>query len=308
MLFHEMYGVYYNTVSAIQRDALKGDLTEKRMEDIIREKAFSESVLIMVPAIRNEEWPVCARGLQTPLVNEPRMPLSALEKRWLKALLQDPRIALFQPDTTGLNDVLPLYKPDDFIVFDRYGDGDPYEDPAYIARFRTILSALEAKKPLYVRFRGGKGNQISGIYLPHKLEYSARDDKFRLTAAGKRRFATINVGRIEDIAISDQEVVFHASVPIPKRIPLVLEITNERNALERVVLHFSNYQKETERLSANRYRMTMWYDAEDETEILIRVLMFGPMVKAVSPETFVSQLKDRINRQFQIEQPFLADS
>ena len=226
----------------------------------------------------------------------------------MKALLKDPRIALFQPDATGLEDVRPLYKPDDFIIFDKYGDGDPYDDPAYIARFRTVLRAMKTQKPMHLRFRSRKGHQTSGIYLPHKLEYSPRDDKFRLTVTGKRRYATINLSRIEYIAISDQDMAFDTSVYIPKRIPLVLEITNERNALERVVLHFSNYQKETQQLGNNRYRLTMWYDAEDETEILIRVLAFGPMVKAISPDTIVRQIKERVYRQLQFECSHTANS
>lgn len=308
MLFHEMFSVYYLTVSLILREALMGNLTEKRMEAIIRENAFTESILSILPAIKSEEWPVCTCSFQTPLTHEPVMPVSLLERRWLKALLQDPRIALFQPDITGLEDVQPLYKPDDFIVFDKYGDGDPYDDPAYIARFRTILEAMENQKPMHIRFQSGRGNHTSGTYLPHKLEYSSRDDKFRLTVTGKRRYATINLSRIVNIAISDQDIDFDTSVHIPKRVPLVLEIINERNALERIMLHFSNYQKETQRLGNNRYLMTMWYDAEDETEILIRVLAFGPLVKAVSPDTFVEQLKERINRQVQIGFSHTADS
>ena len=85
------------------------------------------------------------------------MPLTLLQKRWLKALLQDPRIALFNPDTNGLKDIEPLYQPGTFVLFDQYADGDPYEDENYIACFRTVLQSIREKRMLRIRFRGHTG-------------------------------------------------------------------------------------------------------------------------------------------------------
>lgn len=69
-----------------------------------------------------------------------------------QSALSDPRIALFDPDTTGLEDVDPLYAQDTFILFDQYADGDPYGDPAYIACFQTALKAIRKKRKLRIRF------------------------------------------------------------------------------------------------------------------------------------------------------------
>lgn len=73
------------------------------------------------------------------------MPLTIMEKRWLKALLADPRIALFQPEQTGLEDVEPLFQPKDIVLFDQFADGDPYGDETYTKIFRQILSAVKRK-------------------------------------------------------------------------------------------------------------------------------------------------------------------
>ena len=81
--------------------------------------------------------------------------LTALEKRWMKAVLADPRIQLFSPDETGLEDVEPLFTPDKIVYYDRYTDGDPYGDPSYIAHFRTILQALYLSA-------GGSSNRKEG--------------------------------------------------------------------------------------------------------------------------------------------------
>ena len=78
---------------------------------------------------------------------------------------------------------------------------------------------------------------------------------------------------------------------------LVLELTDDRNALERVMLHFSYLEKETERLDDNRYKISLYYEKEDEAELLIRVLSFGPVLKVVSPDAFVEKLRKKLEKQ-----------
>jgi hypothetical protein len=51
----------------------------------------------------------------TPIKRSPQMPLSLLQKRWLKGVLTDPRIALFNVAATGLENVEPLFRHDDFV-------------------------------------------------------------------------------------------------------------------------------------------------------------------------------------------------
>ena len=41
----------------------------------------------------------------------------------------------------------------------------------------------------------------------------------------------------------------------------------------------------------------MTYDREDETEVLIRILSFGPMIKVIGSERFVNLIKDRLQKQ-----------
>lgn len=75
---------------------------------------------------------------------------------------------------------------------------------------------------------------------------------------------------------------------------MVLELTDRRNALERVLLHFAHFEKQAEKLEEDRYRITIFYEKEDETELVIRILSFGPMVKVTSPQHFVDLIKQRL--------------
>lgn len=297
MLFSEVYGTYYNVLAKLLEKAVEGSLTKETMQDIIREKGFEESILTIPQALQSQTWPLIREDFSTPLEHKPTMPLTTLQKRWLKALLNDPRIRLFDPPVDGLEDVEPLYPPDTFVYYDRYSDGDPFADPGYIKRFRCILSAIRHRRWIRIQFTGHKGLPHYWRCVPYKLEYSAKDDKFRLISANKREALSVNLARITQCVMLEpcREEDYRPKV-MKKRI-LVLELTDERNALERVMLHFSHLDKQTERLDDRRYKITLYYEREDETELLIRVLSFGPMLKVIFPDDFVKKLTERLEKQ-----------
>ena len=81
-----------------------------------------------------------------------------------------------------------------------------------------------------------------------------------------------------------------------------LELTDVRNALERVLMHFAHFEKQAERLDERRYRIRITYQEEDETEILIRILAFGPVVSVQSPDHFVGLMRERLQRQMRLLQ------
>ena len=78
---------------------------------------------------------------------------------------------------------------------------------------------------------------------------------------------------------------------------LTLLLHDERNGLERVLLHFSHFEKETQKLDERLYRITLQYDQNDETELLIRVLSFGPVLEVVAPGMFRQLMRNRIQKQ-----------
>lgn len=294
LLFHEIYGSYFRVVSAVLAEAVRGELTTERLDALVREKAFAESVLTIPAALQGGEWPLLSGAERTPLRHAPSMPLTTLQKRWLKALLSDPRIHLFAPSPAGLEDVEPLFTPDMFVYFDRYADGDLFESPAYIAHFRTVLTALREKRKLRITFEGRHQKIHRWVCVPFRLEFSPKDDKFRLLTCGG---FTLNLARITGCELLEQysAKAFHEPKANPQT--LVLTLSDERNALERAMLHFSHLEKETARLSNRQYQITLHYDREDETELLIRVLSFGPMLRVTAPDHFISQIRQRLQSQ-----------
>lgn len=297
MPFHEIHGRYFSAVAEILREATSGRLTPALLRKIVQEKAFAESLLTIPDKLKDGSWPLLTQDMRTPLRHAPTMPLTTLQKRWMKALLNDPRTRLFGLTGEGLEDVEPLYPEGTFIYSDRCADGDPYEDPGYIRRFQTILQALHEKRRLYIEFTSGRGLQQRWNCVPYRLEYSPKDDKFRLITCSSPHRTSINLGRITHCELAEP---FDPAVLAPaawEKSKLVLKLTDERNALERVMFHFSHLEKQTLQTGEKKYLLTLWYDPEDETEILIRVLSFGPLLKVVEPEPFIEKLRARIEKQ-----------
>lgn len=299
MLFSEIYGCYFRAVSAILSEALSGTLTDQRLTDLVRQKAFAESVLSIPTALKHGDWPLLDTQNQTPLHFSPTMPLTTLQKRWMKTLLQDPRIALFSPKLDGLSDVMPLYAPETFVFFDQYADGDPYTDPQYIAHFHTILLAINTHHRLRICFHGHTGRFRCVECTPYRLEYSAKDDKFRLLTTGDHQIHVINLARTTACTLLDSYDPAQLPTLQPQLRTLVLLLHDTRNALARVLLHFSHFEKETVRLADTLYQITLRYDSADETELIIRVLSFGPMLEVTSPPDFRALLRARLLKQMQ---------
>lgn len=300
MLFHEIYGNYYNAVAAILTEAVKGDLTEKRMNEIVSEKAFAESFLTIVPALKNGKWQLLDENLSTPLEHKPSMPLTLLQKRWLKAISLDPRIKLFDVDFGFLGDVEPLFTPDDYVVFDKYNNGDPFEDNHYVKNFSVFLWAIKNKKRLKIRYHGNKGHFILMEGDPYKLEYSEKDDKFRILLRNCSKGTFINLSGVERCTVIG-DAYDEEDTALDGETYFILELTDERNSLERVMLHFAHFKKEAERLDDNTYRVKIYYDLSDETELVIRVLSFGPLVEVVEPQSFRNLIIERLLSQKNIE-------
>lgn len=297
MLFSEVYGSYFQVVAAILTEAADGTMTDNRMTELVQEKAFSESVLSIPASLKSGDWPLLDSELHSVLHHTPTLPLTTLQKRWMKALLADPRIMLFQPNTTGLDDVEPLFQPDTFVLFDQYADGDPYTDPDYIACFQTILRAIHEHRQVRIRFRGHTGVRHSHVCVPYRMEYSTKDDKFRVLVTGVHRLNTINMARVRSCELLDKVEPKSITLPHEHTQELTLLLHDERNALERVLLHFSHFEKETRKLDDRLYQIKLRYDRDDETELLIRVLSFGPVLEVAAPDAFRQLLQNRIQRQ-----------
>jgi hypothetical protein len=281
--------------------AAQGQLNRENMRAVIAEYAYGESFVTIEPALLEEQWQLMTRTLQTPIKNGGERPLTLLELRFLKTIAQDPRMALFEEelhlrDLPQLRQVEPLFMPEDVVFFDRYLDGDPYDEEHYQQVFRHLMRGLHEKKALAITYETRRTvKTFRGI--PKKMEYSEKDDKFRVLLMNRRGNTTLNVARIKrikDCEKPEKVPEYVRTAPSAATAICVLELVDERNALERALLHFAHFEKTAERLEGQRYRLVIHYQQEDETELVIRVLSFGPFVRVAEPDHFVNLIRERL--------------
>lgn len=298
MIFSELYSAYYNAVARILKKAVDHPLQKNEIRRIVQEYAFGESILNIEPSLSQEKWQLLRQDGTTPIQTEPTMPMTLIQKRWLKAISFDPRIRLFLDEPMDFGEVPPLFMPEDICIFDQYLDGDDYTDETYIKNFRLILDAIKNKYPLTLDAENSKGRSTHMVMLPKYLEYSEKDDKFRLFGLGRRLGGTVNLGRITKCERNTQncETAFSQRIP-PRSRSVIFVLIDERNALERVLLHFAHFKKQAEKIDGNRFRITVHYDKDDETEMVIRILSFGPLIKVTAPQHFQKLIKERLVKQ-----------
>lgn len=320
-IFSELYGAYYRAAAKILS---LDEMSEKQIYRIISEEGFSDSALFipmkLIPKDGISDWGLLYeksdKCFASVLDHKPQNIVTQLQKRWLKSQLSDPKFRLFMEEDSlqklekHLENVKPLFSYSVFRSSDIFSDGDPYEDEKYIKNFRTIVNAIQSENVLDIEFLSGRNERKHGQFLPLKLEYSRKNDKFRIyCAAYHDRYwssGLINIGRIISVANTGKKAEF--SVDMEKYFserkcsePVVVEVTPERNGVERFMMEFASYEKYSERdLETGVCTVKLWYDKSDETELLIRLLSFGPVIEIKAPQSFRRLAAERVKKQYEL--------
>lgn len=293
MIFDEIYSVYYNTLNKLLALAIEEELDEHTFRQVINDNAYDESISLIEKEISNEKWNILTKDFYTPINNSPKSEITTLQRRFLKTISNDPRFKLFSD--IEYNDIEPLYNINDIIYFDKFNSSDDFTNPDYINNFRTIIKTIKAKGSCYITFTTGKGIKRRVFLIPQKIEYSKKDDKFRILS----NKYTINFSSIINIEIAEKKRTRRHYI---KKETIEVIIYDQRYALERSMIAFSGFEKETEKIDDKVYKMKLTYHKEDQTELLIRILSFGPMLKVVSPSSFVNLIIERLEMQKKLQQ------
>lgn len=322
-LFSEIYGAYFRCAERILSE---GEVNEKRLREIVTETAFRDSLLFIPEKLipnkaGNSSWGLLKRGengkLCSVLSKAPPRIITNLQKSRIKAMLSDPKFRLFLSDediaalSERLKDVKPLYNAEHFREFDRFTDGDDYSDPHYREIFGAVLKAVREREILSVELTSRRGVRITKNVLPVKIEYSRKNDKFRVYCISfpKNEEYLFNIGRIEKAVPTGKHIDTKPDMEDFFRRrrcekPVTVEVSGERNAVERFMMEFASYEKRSELdLDTGRCHASIYYDSQDETELLIMLLGFGPVLKITGPEDFLEKVRERVERQYELFYP-----
>jgi len=319
-LFSDIYNCYYQVMRKILEKPYA--LSEKDLLELAGENGFEESALFIMPKILSGEWDFFERKnnlFLSKFANETghhfNIPLSNLQKCYISALLLDEKIQLFfdveeiERLKNLFKDYKPLWRPGDFYYYDRFADKDNFSDCGYKNIFRMILSAIKDRQ--WINFDYKRNGIIHKHYVyPCRLEYSLKNNRFRMLAVSSldkpgQKIEIYNLGNICSMSLSGK---YEKTAPDTSHIilksyykePVRLIINDKRNALERTMLQFANYEKNTTRLEDGTYECCIYYNKDVETELLAEVLSFGPMVKVTGNEEFLEKVKMRLARQAEL--------
>lgn len=312
-LFSDIYNCYYQVMKKILIQQCT--FSKKDLDDCIKENGFEESPLFIMPKILSGEWDFFEENngiFISKLSGGFSMPLSKLQKCYISALLLDEKIQLFfnKKQLDFLKKLFagykPLWTPEDFYYYDRFTDKDDFSSPAYINIFQTILSAIKNCQWVSINYKGKNSTNIHELF-PCRLEYSLKNDCFRLIASPcpgnpVPRIELYNLSNIIEISLigkyeTGQPDINKAIRESYYKEPVRLLIKDERNALERTMLQFANYEKNTTKINNDTYECCIYYNKNVETELLIEILSFGPVLQVTGNEYFLGQLKQRLKKQ-----------
>lgn len=318
MIFHEIYSNYFRIASEILS---LPEITETGINKIIDKYGFRDTMLFLPQkfTLNGDGWGLLRKinDKYVPVIkNKPVSVLTEIQKQWLRAKLDDPKISLFINEDVlsalkkRLETVKPLYKNEHFRYTDRFSDGDDFSDGNYQKNFRTVLKAVRNHEILEITFRNKNNRPLTGCYVPVKMQYSPKNNRFRLLVFRPEnntvyKTGIINIGRITQILRT--ETFWNKDISMEScfsqrrcREPVTVCISTERNATERFFMEFAPYEKRAEfDLVSRQFTVQLWYDYQEETELLIRLLGFGSVIEIVSPEDFRRKAKERIDRQYQ---------
>lgn len=315
-IYNEIYGLYYFMLDVILKKASDGPISITEINHIVLDYGFSESSIYFTPDVVSKEGynllKKCDRGYISALKASPKEFLTNMQRCFIKSMLQDKKIHLFFDDEmlNELNCVLkdkePLFNVDNAVLTETAMDSDDYSDEKYINNFKTILNAIRNRNALRIVFDTSKGLRRTTKIMPYKLEYGLRDDKFRLCGVSlfyekSKNYVKINLGRIISITTLREsfDIDFEAFIAQKRKTePIEIEVSNIRNGIERVFIGLSNY----ERISSydeetGKSTIKIYYGEDDEQELLILLLSFGPVIKVLGPSEFRDKFIDGIKRQ-----------
>ncbi|MCD7948785.1 MAG: WYL domain-containing protein [Erysipelotrichaceae bacterium] len=224
------------------------------------------------------------------------LPLTTLELRWLKTMINEPAAKLFiNVDTiTKLNQYLDDHQIKAFDIKNiiKYYDcenynrlkSENYPSQNYINQFQKLYMIIDNKDIQKVRITLSSGDILEGY--PGWLEFSKLKDTFYLVTYDDinnlRLFIEISrIQHIEELSLTKTKKEVQEILEKNYQCQVSLSFDDVRNVPDRILNEFAPWQKECVYHEEKHptYTMTLYYDKSDEEDIIRRILSYGPYLK-----------------------------
>lgn len=328
-LFDEVKNRYFHIVFDVL-NACKEGISRKDILKIVDEKEFQEKVigkgfqtfegLLLNEYEENENFNLLKEenGLYYPSIKGNKkcavpIRLTNIEKYWLKNLLNEEFIQLILSDTTisklksaleevdcpNTNEIIDTTNKS---ILPAIEDFDKYK-----TNFRILIKAiLEGSIIKYCNVdRFGK-EYCDKRALPVRIEYSVKDERFRVSIyslddnrpimANILSLSNIEIEENQDLSFDREAVIRQVHESRYSKEPIILELIDERAAMERCFMSFSELERFSRCIGENKYEMKLYYYTFEEEEIIRKILAIGPYVKVISPQNIREEVIRRIRK------------
>jgi len=342
LIFHEMFGTYYYmTADFLSRifkagnDALSQEVLDKLTVASIHAH-YDKSGESTPELITNELDELCLNEIFGKYSNDggfiPRysfdegidiyrdiIPLSTMELRWLKTIIEESRFAAFFQNTDEVDAIkefmeenaveiepLPAAK---IVYYDRYQlstRGMESEN-----RYLGILAeCIRNRIAVNIKYLTRYKKTITDVFYPVVIEYSCRNNNLQLYAWSqkKKKISLINLSRIQELCQGAPEYNYKAAMDEYKKYreynkrSVEILFYNEKNNADRILTEFAPWDKRcTLDRIRNLFRLNISYQSIDEKDIIIRLMGYGSDIQFSDPSHNIArEIQDRIGRQADI--------
>jgi len=314
-LFNDYKNRYYRCIQNIINQIYNGEKYDKKDIRKILHNAYLEEESILVNELVNKNFFKFEDDI-VKLRIDYNIPirLNDLELAYLKMFVEDDEFnkvlndEILEKLKKNLNDVQSL----DYNKFWKRENIDKYGDSLKNNEIRNNILILEKAilNNKYIKYSSKNRNGDifeNKIAYPYKIEYSIKNNKYRLIIFFDNRAIKINIDSITNIKIlEERDVLEKEKIQIQDFIknrknigePLVLKIEDNNNTLDRCFNLFSAYDKKYYYDTDNNLILNIYYHNFDEAEIVRDILSLGKSVIVLEPKKIRDKVVERILRNF----------
>lgn len=328
-LFHEYKNKYFHLIFTILSLAKDG-ITEEEIIKLIQESGYNdyefvdkngctlrqmilnkcydkENNLNLLKEENGKYYPIITDKGQAPL----KVRFTSLEKQWLKDLISNKkaRTLLGKDIVNKLEEALKDVKNlsyGNIDITNSIVSLENVEDKEFREKFFVILKGIVEHR--YIKYTNIDKN--GNIYknqkaIPIRIEYSLKDDKFRVSfysVEEKRPIMTV-MDSLTEISLEEniKEEILREDILMKIKNkyvdePIILQVKDEKCAMERFFMSFSSYERYTRVIEKNVYEIELYYYSFQKEEVIRKIISLGPYVKVKFPKDIIETIIERIKR------------
>lgn len=259
----------------------------------------------------------CAPGLN---MYKDIVPLSIMEIRWLKTIIScgDGRINQFMSDEEikVIDNLLNIYYPtlaplpvEKIVYYDRFGFNSKNIGREALV-LNTIINSINNQSTIRIKYHTMRNRVKQGEFKPIILEFSKRNNRFQgfFQDCNSDRIYTMNISRIES-AVETGTLFDYAEAEQAyncfrneNTMSVELEFYDVKNIADRILTEFSPWKKKCIYDSKTHlFRLTIFYQKQDEMDLVIRLLGYGGNLRFVDKEhPIYKEIQLRMYRQMEL--------